>query len=229
VDRWATFDCYGTLIDWERGINATLSRLWPAEDHARLMADRHSLEAIVERDGSLTYLEVLARTLRALAIARALPLPEREAGALGDSLPSWPPFPEVPAVLAGLRTGGWKLAILSNTDPDLLDASIARLGVQIDLTVVASKIGSYKPCPRHWEEFRRLTAPGVHVHVAASVFHDLEPCATLGIPVVWINRHSEETGVARTAELPTLDGLLDRLEIVAGASQRSPSPPAPSD
>jgi 2-haloacid dehalogenase len=218
MDRWASFDCYGTLIDWDGGISTVLRRLWPGVDTAGLLADFHALEPVVQRDGRLSYRQVLERSLRALAAVRALPLAEGDATALADSLPDWPPFPEVHDALAPLRADGWRLAVLSNTDPDYLDASLDRLGVAIDERVVASDIGSYKPGHRHWEELGRRTGaqPGRHVHVAASLFHDIEPCADLGITTVWVNRLGRRSDVARAAELadlrllpPTLARLVD--------------------
>ena len=128
-----------------------------------------------------------------------LTVPEGEAHALADALPSWRVFPEVPDALTELRDRGWKLAILSNTDPDLLEASISSIGVEIDERVVASDIGSYKPAFGHWETFfRRTDAERTrHVHVAASLFHDIEPCAKLGLPAVWIDRlRRDEHGAA---------------------------------
>jgi len=160
VDRWASFDCYGTLIDWNAGVSAVLGRLWPVHDRVRLLADFHAIEPVVQRDGGLTYRLVLERSLRALAAVRGLPLAETDATALADSLTGWPPFPEAPGALERMRADGWKLAILSNTDPGYLDASIARLGIDVDERVVASAIGSYKPGHRHWEELRRRTGAG---------------------------------------------------------------------
>ncbi|HEX7276645.1 MAG TPA: HAD family hydrolase [Acidimicrobiales bacterium] len=209
MDRWASFDCYGTLIDWNGGISAVLTRLWPAADGPALLDVFHAIEPVVQRDGGLRYRTVLERSLRALAAARGLPLTDEDATALADSLPEWPPFPEVAGALTRLRTDGWSLAILSNTDPDYLDASIARLGVEIDERVVASEIGSYKPAHRHWEELARRIGPGpvTHVHVAASLFHDVEPCADLGIATVWVNRLGEHSPVPRAAEVPDLTDL----------------------
>jgi len=206
MDRWASFDCYGTLIDWNGGIAAVLSRLWPEEGVEELLACYHAVEPVVQRDGSLTYRRVLERSLRAVAAVRDLPLADGDASALADSLPDWLPFPEVTEALARLRADGWKLAILSNTDAEYLDASIARLGVAIDERVVASEIGSYKPGHRHWDELERRTglAPDAYVHVAASLFHDIEPCADLGITTVWINRLGESSPVPRAGELPDL-------------------------
>src|SRR4029077_7730669 len=97
---------------------------------------------------------------------------------------------EVPAALAEARRQGWRLAVLSNTDPDFLAASLGRIGVEFDVTVVASEIGSYKPAPAHWQEFfaRSGAAPEGHVHVGASLFHDIAPPPRLGPRTGWIKR-----------------------------------------
>lgn len=212
--RWASFDCYGTLIDWESGIASELGRLWPREDMSTLVADFHGLEREVLNDGSLRYREALERSLRRLAELRRLPLPDSEATALAESVSAWPAFPEVPAALRALRDGGWNLAVLSNSDPEYFDASMAHLGVEVQLRVLASEIGSYKPAHRHWEEFRRLSgcAPARHVHVAASVFHDIAPCIDLGIPTVWVNRGRARDTVVRAADVDDLEGLPDVAE-----------------
>jgi 2-haloacid dehalogenase len=184
-----------------------------------LLAYYHAVEPVVQFDGSLTYRRVLERSLRGLAAVRDLPLADGEATALADSLPEWHPFPEVAEALTRLRAAGWKLAILSNTDADFLDASIARLGVVIDERVVASEIGSYKPGHRHWDELERRTglAPDTYVHVAASLFHDIEPCADLEITTVWINRLGERSrsGELWAAELPDLRRLPETLARLA--------------
>ena len=129
--------------------------------------------------------------------------------ALAESLPSWPPFAEVPAALAELRTRGWRLAILSNTDPDLLAASVAAIGVPFDALITAVEAGSYKPAAGHWERFFAETgaARDRHVHVAASLFHDIEPAARMGLRAVWINRLGESSELPRAAELPDLGEL----------------------
>jgi 2-haloacid dehalogenase len=134
--------------------------------------------------------------------------------ALAESLPGWPVFPEVPGSLRELRDRGWRLAILSNTDADLLDASLRAIGVPVDLRVVASEIGSYKPAPGHWETFFARTGAerARHVHVAASLFHDVEPAHQLGLRCVWINRLGETSDLPRAGELPDLARLADRLD-----------------
>lgn len=210
VTRWATFDCYGTLIDWNSGIAAELERLWPDDDTHALLDRYHELERDVQAaEPELSYREVMR-----IVLARLGDVPEGEEDALAESLPLWPAFPEVQDALRECRERGWSLAILSNTDRYLVDASMAALGVEFDETVVASEIGSYKPATRHWEEFRARTGadPERHVHVAQSVFHDVEPANELGIPTVWINRLNERFETRPTRELRDLRPLPDALD-----------------
>lgn len=209
MDRWATFDCYGTLIDWERGIGDALATLWPEGDRAKLLARYHEIEPRVQAGSSLPYREVMARTLEGIAEREGLELRPMDREVLEESLPAWPEFPEVRGALEALVAGGWRLAILSNTDPDLLAASIVNIGVQPDLAITAAEAGSYKPGPGHWEVFRERSGaePTRHVHVGASLFHDIAPAAELGIPAVWINRLNEESDLPRAAELLDLAGL----------------------
>jgi 2-haloacid dehalogenase len=215
VTRWATFDCYGTLIDWNEGIRRELARVWPEEDTDKLLRRYHQVEPDIQREEpSLTYREVMRR-----ALARLGDVPAGRDGALGDSLPGWRPFPEVQAALRELRGRGWKLAILSNTDWDFIEASKQQIGVSFDETVVASEIGSYKPAHRHWEEFyaRTNAERKRHVHVAASIFHDIEPANELSIASVWINRLGEISDTRPTRELPDLERLPETLDELVAA------------
>lgn len=213
-DRWATFDCYGTLIDWNGGIRAELASIFGEGEADRLLARYHELEPEIEReDPSRSYRAVLGEALCRLAAEEDVELSDGDA--LARSLPGWRPFPEVPAVLEELRARGWRLAILSNTDPDLLAASIERIGVPVDLKVVASEIGSYKPGHRHWEHFFADSGADHehHVHVAASHFHDIVPADELGLRSVWINRLGEtETEPRPTRELRDLAQLPEVLD-----------------
>jgi 2-haloacid dehalogenase len=217
--RWATFDCYGTLIDWNAGIGSVLERVFGSDQAPRLLARYHELEPQFESDGYRPYREVLSLVFEELLREEGLQLPEGEAGALAKSLPEWPPFPEVPGALAELRNRGWKLAILSNTDRDLIAASQRQIDVPFDLVVVAEDVKSYKPAHAHWERFFEATTADRehHVHVAASLFHDIAPGRDLGLSTVWINRLGEEPDPEPTRELPDLKQLPETLEELVGA------------
>ena len=206
AERWATFDCYGTLIDWNAGIRRELARVFGEERADERLARYHELEPELEADGSRSYAEVMTGAMRRLGA------PAGEEAGLARSLPSWEPFPEVPQALRELRGSGWRLAILSNTDPELLAASRERLGVPFDLSVTASEIGSYKPAHGHWLAFEHEVGRLPDVHVAASHFHDVVPATELGLPNVWINREREEAEPRPTRELPDLIGLADTLD-----------------
>jgi 2-haloacid dehalogenase len=213
VERWATFDCYGTLIDWNGGIRRELARVFGDAHAEDKLARYHQLEPELQAGGTRTYRQVLTEAMRGLGA------PENEADALARSLPDWEPFPEVPAALQEARDRGWKLAILSNTDRDFIDASQARIGVPFELAIVASEIGSYKPAHRHWERFFEQTGarPEGHVHVAASLFHDIAPANELGLRSIWINRLDETAGPEPSRELGDLDHLASTLdELVPG-------------
>ncbi|HEY7075696.1 MAG TPA: HAD family hydrolase [Solirubrobacteraceae bacterium] len=204
--RWATFDCYGTLVDWNAGIARELERLLGRADLERY----HEIEPRVQRERpTAAYRDVMADVLAELAADAGVELPEGERDALGRSLPGWPVFAEVPAALAEARARGWRLVALTNSDRDLIDASLETIGVPFEGAVVASEIGSYKPAHRHWSAFYEHfdADPARHVHVAQSHFHDIAPAHALGIPTVWINRLGERGEPAPTRELPDLDGL----------------------
>ena len=214
MERWATFDCYGTLVDWRAGIRGELARLFPARDGDALLDRYYEVEPEVQRDGGLAYREVMARTLARVAAESGLTVPAGEDDALGESLPRWPVFPDVRSSLEEVRGRGWRLGILSNTDRDLIDASVAELAVPFDVIVVASEIGSYKPAHRHWQVFGERTGVTAerHVHVAQSLFHDIAAANDLGIRSVWINRLGEQPGPQPTRSLSGLSGLADTLD-----------------
>ena len=214
MSRWATFDCYGTLIDWNAGIRGVLERLYGDEQAPALLRRYHELEPEVQGESYRSYAEVLTLTLERLANEVGYGIPEGESGVLPQSLPDWPAFSEVPAALAELRRRGWNLAILSNTDHALISASQKQIGVPFDLVVTAEDVQSYKPAHAHWERFFELTTVdrGHHVHVAASLFHDVAPARELGLKLVWINRELEQADPEPDRELPDLAGLPDTLD-----------------
>ena len=194
ADRWATFDCYGTLVDWNGGIRAELEKLFGVEQGEGLLARYHELEPEIQAaNPGHSYREVLTIALVRLAQETGLTLPEGEASALAQSLPNWPVFDDVRAGLEEARERGWKLAILSNTDRDLIDASIEAIGVPFEIAIVAGLYDPISPATKHWEVFREQTGADSdrHVHVAQSLFHDIATATELGLPTVWINRQDE--------------------------------------
>jgi 2-haloacid dehalogenase len=208
--RWATFDVYGTLVDWNSGIAAELGRLFGPSRSKELLSAYHSIEPRVQRENpTASYREVMATVLAEIAARAGAELPAEERDALGRSLPSWPVFPEVPEALADARRRGWRLVALSNTDRDFIDASLRAIGVPFDGAIVASEVGSYKPAHGHWRAFYESTGAdrARHVHVAQSHFHDIAPANELGIRTVWINRLGERGDPPPTRELADLKGL----------------------
>jgi 2-haloacid dehalogenase len=207
TDRWATFDCYGTLIDWNGGLRRELARVFGEDLADAQLARYHDVEPTLQTGGERTYREVMAETMRRLGA------PPAEEDALADALPSWEPFPEVRSSLEEARSRGWKLAILSNTDRDFIEASMERIGVPFERAIVASEIGSYKPAHTHWTRFfdEVDVRQERHVHVAQSYFHDIVPATELGLRTIWINRYGERHEPPPTRELRDLSGLPDTL------------------
>jgi 2-haloacid dehalogenase len=212
-DRWATFDCYGTLIDWNGGIRRELVRVF-GEDQADEQLNRyHEVEPSLQAGGARSYRAVMTHAMRELGA------PENEASGLAEALPSWEPFPGVRAALEDARSRGWRLAILSNTDRDFIEASMSRIGVPFELAIVASEIGSYKPEHRHWSRFFEETAASRegHVHVAQSYFHDIVPATELGLRSIWINRYGERHDPPPPCELNDLSLLAETLDGLVAA------------
>jgi 2-haloacid dehalogenase len=212
-DRWATFDCYGTLIDWNGGIRRELARVFGEDEADERLNRYHEVEPSLQAGGARSYRAVMTDAMRKLGA------PEDEASRLAEALPSWDPFPEVRLALEEARSRGWRLAILSNTDRDFIDASMSRIGVPFELAIVASEIGSYKPAHTHWSRFFEETAAAreTHVHVAQSHFHDIAPASELGLRSIWINRYGERHEPPPTRELADLSGLPETLDGLVAA------------
>jgi len=198
-----TFDCYGTLIDWETGIlaglRATLDRhgISPSDDE---LLERYSTaEAALEAGPYLRYRDVLGRGLQAVAAAYDVrPSPSEVAG-FGGSVGDWPAFPDSAAALARLK-GRFGLGVLTNCDDDLFAASARRLGVEFDWVVTAQQAGGYKPRRENFELLlERVGLPRERIlHVAQSLFHDHVPARAMGLPTVWIDRRHDRPGFGAT-------------------------------
>jgi len=194
--RLLTFDCYGTLIDWESGIRSALERLVGAlpsrlDPEAMFQAYLRN-EAAVQAGPFRSYAQVLQETAVAVGAESGLHDSPRLRRCLLDSLPGWQPFPDTVPALRRL-TARYRLGILSNVDHSLLAATLRWLPVSFDLIVTAEDVRSYKPAPGH---FRAMLArvgcpPNRVLHVAQSLFHDIAPCQRLGIACAWINRRGE--------------------------------------
>ena len=204
-----SFDCYGTLIDWETGLCTVLGE-WadrrglglPAED---LLSGFSSFESPVQSERpTMLYPDVLATSLRRFGEQLGAEVSDQDAGRIARSVPDWPAFPDSPAALATLA-GHYRLIILSNVDRTSFAGSNERLGVDFTSILTAQDIGSYKPSPRNFEallaERDRLgIAPGRLLHVAQSLFHDHVPAKEYGLPTVWINRRHDRPGLGATPE-----------------------------
>jgi 2-haloalkanoic acid dehalogenase type II len=187
-----TFDCYGTLIDWERGIGDAFDTAAQADgvwlDRSAVLAAYHEIEPVLEAERYRPYRDVLALTARAVADRLGWKLTPGGETFLPESLPSWPPFADTNGALRRLAEAGHRLAILSNVDDDLLAGTRGHLGVDFDFVVTAQQVGSYKPAPAHFTSARGRIGGDRWLHVAQSYFHDIQPARALGIPTAWINR-----------------------------------------
>jgi 2-haloacid dehalogenase len=193
ADRWLTFDCFGTLIDWRHGIRTTGELLFPGQGVAFLDA-YIALEAEVEEGPFKRYRAVLAETTRRAAKQLGVELKADDATALVDTIPHWPPFADVGPALSELRKEGWKFALLTNCDRDLIALTQRRLPASFDAVVTAEDVSAYKPNEAHFKLFQSTfgSSADAWIHVAQSYFHDIKPAHGLGITRIWVNRQGEK-------------------------------------
>jgi 2-haloacid dehalogenase/putative hydrolase of the HAD superfamily len=212
-----TFDCYGTLIDWEAGITGAFNSE-AAKDGIGLRGDQivemyAAEEPSVESASYLSYRDVLGRTAQRVAARLSWELPQQRAGFLAASLPEWQPFSDTNPALE--RIARWfRLGILSNIDDDLLAATLRHFTVDFDLIVTAQQVRSYKPALSHFNEALIRAGERRLLHAAQSYFHDVVPASRIGIPVVWVNRKGsliERGGPIPTHEVRTLTDLANLL------------------
>jgi len=190
-----TFDCYGTLIDWETGIWSAF-RGAAASDGVTLerqpvIEKYHAIEAMVERGGYRPYRDVLAETARRVAAECGWSISREQADFLARSLPLWPPFPDTNGALERMAER-YRLGILSNVDEDLLEQTCEHFPIDFDFWVTADRVESYKPDLAHFEAARPFVGDSAGwLHVAQSLYHDVAPGRCVGLPVVWVNRKCE--------------------------------------
>ncbi len=192
-----TFDCYGTLVDWRKGIEIHLGELLRNNglpSGISVFPLYVKLEA--EEEGQYkSYREILRNTAVKVAKHLNVSIAENEAKMFAASVPSWPPFGDTVVSLKELGRRGYKRVILSNIDKDILKETILRNSLDVDGYITAEDVGSYKPSPGHWNRFfdAYQTRKEATLHVAQSIFHDIIPCNKLAIPTAWINRYNEAT------------------------------------
>lgn len=217
-----TFDCYGTLVDWEGGIAGAFAAA-AARDGIELERDavlrvHAEVEPAIQAGPFRSYRAVLEEVARAAAQRLGWSLDPSEAGFLPESLPRWPPFPDTNTALERLHALGLQLGVLSNVDEDLLAGTLEHITVPFDLVVTAEQVRSYKPAAGHFEAARRALGSARWLHVAQSWFHDIAPAHALGIPTVWVNRNEDEPGddARPLAAVGDLVGVVAWLDAMSG-------------
>ena len=220
MDSWLTFDCFGTLVDWRHGIQTTGELIFPGSG-ARFLDAYSSLESEVENEPPFKlYRAVLTETTRRAARVLEVSLKPDDATALVSTIPYWPHFADVGPALGRLQSEGWKLALLTNCDRDLIALTQQRLPVAFDAVVTAEDVSAYKPNPAHFLRFRETfgSSASAWIHVAQSYFHDIRPTHDLGIPRIWVNRQGEKDDPALAdAMIRGLAELPDAVGTLAGA------------
>jgi 2-haloacid dehalogenase len=198
--RLITFDCYGTLIDWENGMLAALRPLFSRDGHrvpdTQILELYGEIEAEIESGPYLTYKQVLAQTVQEIGRRMSVSISPEQGAAFADSLTSWKPFIDTLPELQSLARK-FRLGIISNVDDDLFAETRKRLApVEFDFVVTAQQVQSYKPSHRNFEEAVRRSGLSKDqiLHAGQSLYHDIAPANALGISNVWVNRPSIRPG-----------------------------------
>ncbi len=221
--QYLTFDCYGTLIDWETGILHAVRPVLAA--HRRNLSDGGilelyaAIEAQQEQGEYRPYREILAAVMMRMAARLGFSASPEEASAIAGSLPAWDPFPDVVPALRRLKQR-YKLAIVSNVDDDLLAASMRKLEVEFQDAITAGQCRSYKPSLNNFQTaLKRVgVSPDRVLHVAQSRYHDLVPAKELGMATVWVKRQAGKSGATLPAmvepdvQVPDLAALAELID-----------------
>lgn len=222
-----TFDCYGTLIDWEGGIARAFTDAAAEDgialDRAALLRAYAAVEPQVERERYRPYREVLQETAFRVAQMLGWPASFQRCSFLALSLPRWTPFADTNGALGRLVAAGCRLGILSNVDDDLIAATRAHFSVDFDFVITAQQVRSYKPATAHFTAARERIRAARWLHAAQSNFHDIVPCNALGIPTAWINRKGDRP-LPGGVPMHELSDLAELAAFVRSASSDRPSP-----
>jgi len=215
-----SFDCYGTLVDWETGISGVVGEVLESHgvrvSRGEILGLFADVEPRVQRSGVfLKYRKVLRRVMELMGRELGVELSESEAGCLADTLPDWPVFPDTVFALKALKER-YRLAVISNVDDDLFAGTAEALEVEFDAVVTAEQVGSYKPELRNFEVARERMSveKGNWLHVAESRYHDIGPANRLGIASVWVSRADRGGGTRRSDAVPDVE--VADLEMLAG-------------
>ncbi len=222
---WVTFDCYGTLVDWRSGLLAVLAHAIDSPggpDAARWFPAYLGAEQKAEAGPYRTYREILTGAIGSVADQLGLPIDAGEAARASDSIPDWPAFPDSRGALTTLRAAGYRVAVLSNIDRDLLSMTLERHALPTDLVVTAEDVRSYKPGLAHWIRFLKETgaSPGDCWHVSAGYEYDVPPARALGFETIYVARYGpppeEATG-------PSVRSLPDAVALIVDARRAGPA------
>lgn len=208
--EWLSFDCYGTLVDWETGISRAIGEVLESHRIEMSRAEVLALFADIEprvqsSQGYLTYRHVLRDVMSLMGVELEFRCTEAELDCLADSLPGWPVFPDVAPALVELKSR-YKLAVISNVDDDLFAGTARALAVDFDVVVTAEQVRSYKPDLRNFRvaSARMEVEMESWLHVAESLYHDIEPANQLGLKSVWVNRADRGGATLDTDAVPDL-------------------------
>jgi len=213
-----TFDCYGTLIDWEEGMRQAFRRIVSRQESATIPKDIFGFyeeeERKIEKQPLYkSYRNVVSEAGLEAASKSGLKLSKEQIRLLPDEIPKWMPFPDANASLERLSRKH-ELGILSNVDDDLLAGTLKHFTVQFNIIVTAKKVHSYKPKRRHFDEAKRIIGERKWLHVASSLYHDIQPAMMLGINTVWVNRKNLDPhleGVKPKNQVRSLAELADQV------------------
>lgn len=218
-ERWVTFDCYGTLVDWHGGLSHWLAPI-AGERSADVVRAFEGCQLALEREQPhRPHKHVLKAALLCAAEERGVPISDADAGALTRSWGALRPFADVEAMLAELRRKGYRLAVLTNVDDDLFEITHRAFATPFNLFVTAERVRGYKPEPWLFRGFERMTgvSRGDWVHVASNWDHDIAPALALGVPQVWLDR----AGLVPRGQVARATSAVEAIQAIDGLFARA--------